>query len=93
MLASFTLAAAALAVSIASGPAGLAFYAPPSPLPHGNHGDVIWARPVTTAAALPSAASNTLVLYHTTALDGTDRAVSGSAALSNCGGPPVSHGT
>jgi alpha-beta hydrolase superfamily lysophospholipase len=95
-----TLTTAVLAAMIASGPAGTAFYTPPKPLPHGNHGDVIWARPFATAAALPSAASNTLVLYHTTALDGTDRAVSGTIAIPRgtppAGGWPViswAHGT
>jgi alpha-beta hydrolase superfamily lysophospholipase len=87
MPASSILAAATLAVTIATGPAGTAFYTPPNPLPAGNHGDVIWARPLTTGAALPSAASNTLVLYHTTALDGSDRVVSGMVAIPP-GSPP-----
>ncbi len=82
------LAAAAFAVSIATGPAGTAFYTPPSPLPPGSHGDVIWARPLTGGAVLPSAASNTLVLYHTTALDGSDRAVSGMVAIPPGSPPP-----
>jgi pimeloyl-ACP methyl ester carboxylesterase len=88
MLALSSLTTAALAAVIAIGPAGSAFYTPPSPLPPGNHGDVIWARPFATAAALPSAASNTLVLYHTTALDGTDRAVSGTVAIPRGAPPP-----
>ena len=81
-----TFAGAVLAATIAGGPAGTAFYTPPSPLPPAPHGTVIWARVLTTAAALPSAASNTLVLYHTTALDGTDRVVSGTVAVPK--GPP-----
>ena len=81
------LGAAVLAAAVAAGPAGTAFYTPPNPLPAGAHGDVIWARPFTTSAALPSAAQNTLVLYHTTALDGTDRAVSGTVAVPK-GTPP-----
>jgi pimeloyl-ACP methyl ester carboxylesterase len=83
-----SLTTAFLAAAIASGPAGSAFYAPPSPLSPGVHGEVIWARPFATAAALPSAASNTLVLYHTTALDGTDRAVSGTVAIPRGAPPP-----
>ena len=79
---------AALAVTVATGPAGTAFYTPPSPLPAGNHGDVIWARPLAGGAVLPSAAGNTLVLYHTTALDGSDRVVSGMVAIPPGSPPP-----
>jgi alpha-beta hydrolase superfamily lysophospholipase len=82
-----SLGAAVLAAAVAAGPAGGAFYTPPNPLPPGAHGDVIWARPFTTSAALPSAAQNILVLYHTTALDGKDRAVSGTVAIPK-GTPP-----
>ena len=81
------LAAALLAVTIPSGPAGTAFYVPPNPLPAGTHGDVIWARPLDTAAALPSAARNVLILYHTTTPAGADRAVSGTVAVPK-GTPP-----
>ncbi len=70
-----------------SGPAGAAFYVPPAPLPKATHGDVIWARPLTGAGVLPHAASNTLVLYHTTAADGRDVAVSGAIAIPR-GTPP-----
>jgi predicted esterase len=87
MLASSALGAALVAAAVAAGPAGNAFYTPPSPLPSAPHGTVIWARPLTTGAALPSAASNTLVLYHTTAIDGKDRAVSGTVAVPK-GTPP-----
>jgi Secretory lipase len=83
-----SLGATVLAAAIATGPAGNAFYTPPSPLPAGAHGDVIWARPYTTSAALPSASQNTLVLYHTTALDGSDRAVSGTVAIPKGAPPP-----
>ncbi len=91
---------APLVAAIAVGPAGMAFYTPPSPLPAGTHGDVIWARPLTTSAALPSAESNTLVLYHTVSQTGADRAVSGTVAIPKGvpprGGWPViswAHGT
>ena len=77
----------AAAASPAAGPPGAAFYVPPSPLPAGRHGDVIWARPLTTSAALPHAAQNLLVLYHTTAVDGRDVAVSGTVAIP-AGTPP-----
>jgi alpha-beta hydrolase superfamily lysophospholipase len=87
MLAVLSMTATLIAAMIPNAPAGAAFYTPPNPLPAGTHGDVIWARPLTTAAALPSAASNTLVLYHTTGADGKDRAVSGMIALPK-GTPP-----
>jgi alpha-beta hydrolase superfamily lysophospholipase len=94
------LGAASIAAALAVGPAGIAFYTPPANLPAAPHGDVIWARPLTTGAALPSAASNTLVLYHTTSFNGTDRAVSGTVAVPKgtppAGGWPViswAHGT
>ena len=80
LLLATVLPAAALA-SPSAGPAGAAFYVPPSPLAPGRHGDVIWARPLTTAAALPHAAENSLVLYHTTSVDGRDVAVSGTVAV------------
>ena len=43
------LAATVLPVTAApmAGPAGAAFYVPPSPLPSGNHGDLIWYRTAT----------------------------------------------
>ncbi len=85
---SSSLGAAVLAAAVAIGPGGAAFYTPPKPLPSATHGDVIWARPLTTGAALPSAASNTLVLYHTTGVDGKDRAVSGTVAIPK-GAPPA----
>jgi len=88
MLVFGSLATAALTLALASGPPGAAFYTPPQPLPAGKHGDVIWTRPLTSGAALASAASNTLVLYHTTALDGTDRVVSGTVAIPRGAPPP-----
>jgi pimeloyl-ACP methyl ester carboxylesterase len=94
-LAAFAVTAALLAsgapatalAAPAAGPPGAAFYVPPSPLPAGSHGDVIWARPLTSAAALPHAAQNLLVLYHTTSVRGQDVAVSGTVAVPS-GTPP-----
>jgi len=80
-------ATAAGAGAAGSGPAGNAFYTPPSPLAPGAHGDLIWARPLTDAAALPSAAQNVLVLYHSTSVGGKDVAVSGTVAIPK-GTPP-----
>lgn len=69
------------------GPAGLAFYTPPQPLPAGQHGDVIWARALQGDAAMPSAARNWLVLYRSTNIAGQPVAVSGTIAIP-AGTPP-----
>ncbi|MDQ2991619.1 MAG: lipase family protein [Candidatus Eremiobacteraeota bacterium] len=74
-------------VAITAGPNGDAFYLPPSPLPAATHGDLIWARPWTSGLAPKSAASNTLVLYHTTSLTGVDTAISGTVSIPK-GEPP-----
>jgi pimeloyl-ACP methyl ester carboxylesterase len=70
------------------GPPGLAFYAPPSPLPAGIAGQVIWARQLTGAAALAGAAENLLVLYHSQTLAGHDTAVSGTVSIPRGQPPP-----
>jgi pimeloyl-ACP methyl ester carboxylesterase len=92
--------AALLLAAVTAGPAGDAFYAPPSPLPRATHGDLIWARPWVSDVALKNAASNTLVLYHTTSVTGADVAVSGTVSIPKGvppkGGWPViswTHGT
>jgi pimeloyl-ACP methyl ester carboxylesterase len=71
-----------------SGPAGLAFYVPPSPLIAGAAGQVIWSRQMTGAAALPGAAETLLVLYHSSTLAGQDTAVSGTISIP-AGQPPA----
>jgi pimeloyl-ACP methyl ester carboxylesterase len=83
-----TLAIALLLVAVAPasakfsrGPAGDAFYTPPSPLPAGKHGDVIWARKLSGEAALKSAGANWLVLYRSVGTDGKPIAVSGTVSL------------
>ena len=65
-----------------------AFYRPPSPLPPGQPGAVIRSRALTGSAALPAAARNLLVLYHSRGLDGRDIAVSGTIAIP-AGTPPA----
>ncbi len=70
------------------GPDGLAFYAPPASLPAGAAGQVIWARRLTSAAALPGAAENLLILYHSRTLAGQDTAVSGTVSIPP-GQPPA----
>jgi pimeloyl-ACP methyl ester carboxylesterase len=70
-----------LAAPIATGPAGDAFYTPPSPLPEGPRGSVVWTRALDGTMALPSAASNTLVLYRSTGAAGGIVAVSGTLSV------------
>lgn len=75
------------AQTIPIGPAGEAFYTPPTPLPHAEHGAVIWTGVPTMTAALPSAARNILVLYQSIDLNGGPIAVSGTLAIPP-GAPP-----
>ena len=81
-------ASIARANAFAAGPSGDAFYAPPVSLPLGGEGTIVWARPVSGGAALPSAAKNYLVLYETAAPSGTIVAVSGALAIPR-GAPPA----
>ena len=99
-LLAFGLTIASGAASFAQSPAGDAFYLPPSPFLPAAHGAVIRSQPLANAAALPSAARNILVLYHSRSLDGRDIAVSGAIAIPKgkppAGGWPVTtwaHGT
>jgi pimeloyl-ACP methyl ester carboxylesterase len=77
----------AMAASIPAGPAGDAFYTPPSPLPKGPRGSVIWTRPLDGTMALPSAAKNILVLYRSVGGKGESAAVSGTISIPQ-GAPP-----
>src|SRR3954452_13619121 len=93
-------AASPAAAKVQPGPAGDAFYTPPSPLPGKTHGDAIWARGLTGAAALGSAHANELILYRSTGIDGKPVAVSGTVSIPRGkapkGGWPVvtwAHGT
>ncbi len=74
-------APAVAAKKVRKGPAGTAFYKPPSKLPGSKHGDAIWARTLTGGAKLKSAKSHRLLLYRSTGSDGKAIAVSGSVAL------------
>jgi pimeloyl-ACP methyl ester carboxylesterase len=85
--------------AVDKGPAGDAFYTPPSKLPSG-HGAPVWQRKLTGPAVLKSAKSNTLLLYTSTGIDGKTVAVSGDVAVPKGktpeGGWPVitwAHGT
>ena len=78
------------------GPAGDAFYTPPSPLAQGKPGDVIWTRRFTR----PDGAAAWSMLYRSTAIDGTEVIVSGTVIAPStpapAGGRPVlswAHGT
>ncbi len=99
-LATLPITAAQAAQKARKAPAGLKFYAPPSPLPAGKHGDVIWSRTITKGPVLKNAARTTLVLYRSNSLDGKAIAVSGTFAIPKGkapkGGWPViswAHGT
>ena len=93
-------APATAAKKIRKGPAGTAFYSPPSKLPGSKHGDAVWVRKQTGPAALKSAKSNRLLLYRSTGVDGKPIAVSGTVSIPRGktpkGGWPVvtyGHGT
>ncbi|MEV7829910.1 lipase family protein [Streptomyces subrutilus] len=58
------------------GPHGERFYNPPSPLPDGEHGDLVWARRVDA----PDGARACRILYLSTLGDGSPVAVSGIVA-------------
>src|SRR3954465_9868662 len=69
------------AAKVKTGPAGDAFYTPPSTIPGKKHGDAIWARKVTGEPALKSAGANWKVLYRSVAADGKPIAVSGVVSV------------
>jgi alpha-beta hydrolase superfamily lysophospholipase len=69
-------------------PEGDAFYVAPDPLPDGQPGDVIWSRPLTDP---PAGAEGRLILYRSTAADGSPVAVSG-VAIWPAGAPPAATG-
>src|SRR3954468_12022987 len=85
LLAVLVLALAAVAspaaAKVRTGPAGDAFYTPPSPLPGKAHGDLIWARKANGEPALKSAGANWLVLYRSVGTDGKAIAVSGVVSV------------
>src|SRR3954449_6569061 len=74
-------AVAPAAAKVKTGPAGDAFYTPPSTLPGKKHGDAIWARKVTGEPALKSAGANWKILYRSVAANGQPIAVSGTVAV------------
>jgi pimeloyl-ACP methyl ester carboxylesterase len=73
---------AAASAKVGTGPAGDAFYTPPSPLPGKAHGDLVWARPLTGGAAVvPGAAKTWLVLYRSQGTGGPAVPVSGVVSI------------
>src|SRR5579859_888606 len=85
MVLSFGLASAAsaateapAAATVLPAPSGDAFYVPPSPLPSGSPGDIIWDRPSTSPV---SGASAWQVLYLSTTAKGAPTAVSGTVIV------------
>jgi len=75
------VAAPKTVTKVRTGPAGDAFYTPPSPLPGKRHGDLIWARTLTGAAVAPGASSTKVVLYRSQGVDGKADAVSGIVSI------------
>ncbi|MFC4472003.1 lipase family protein [Streptomyces xiangluensis] len=65
------------------GPEGEKFYDPPSPLPEGEHGDLIWARRVDA----PDGARACRILYLSKLQNGTPVAVSGIVAWPDAPAP------
>src|SRR5579872_4103149 len=66
------------AAAVLPAPPGDAFYDPPSPLPAGSPGDIIWDRPATSPV---SGASAWQVLYLSTTARGAPTAVSGTVIV------------
>jgi hypothetical protein len=66
---------AATAQDCASAPPGDAFYSPPSPLPAGQHGGIIWCRPSSSPVAGVQAWQ---ILYLSTTVSGQPTAISGT---------------
>jgi len=83
----FASLASAGTVSAPRGPSGLAFYNPPSNLPSGPHGTLIWQRPAGGLVPLTDAAHTKLVLYTSRTPQGNVDAVSGSVSIPK-GKPP-----
>lgn len=98
--AALAVAPATAPAKVRKGPAGSAFYTPPTRTSAKRHGAPIWARRLTGSAALKPAASNTLVLYRSTDAAGRPDAVSGTITIPKGrapkGGWPIltwAHGT
>ena len=100
VLAVAAVPAAAAQAKVPKGPAGIAFYTPPAPLPGSGHGGLIRARKLTGDGVLGNASRNQLLLYRSVGVDGEPIAVSGTVAVPKGkaprGGWPIityAHGT
>lgn len=76
------------------GPSGNAFYSPPSPLPAGNHGDLVWYRSAPVSIPFGPSANGWDVLYRSQSATGASIVVSGivlvpTAAWAGSGPRPV----
>jgi dienelactone hydrolase len=85
---------------VRTGPAGVAFYQAPKPLPGARHGDAIWARGARGGAVVPGSGATEVVLYRSQDASGKTVPVSGLVAVPKGkaprGGWPVitwAHGT
>jgi pimeloyl-ACP methyl ester carboxylesterase len=63
------------------GPSGISFYTPPSPLPAGNHGDLIWYRKALIAIPGASQVNSWTVLYRSTDAVGEPNVVTGTVLV------------
>jgi len=63
------------------GPEGMAFYAPPSPLPEGSHGDLIWYRQALATPPGSPVTQTWNVLYHSTDGLGEPNVVTGTVMI------------
>ncbi len=82
VVAALTGALSSAASAATVGPSGSAFYTPPSPLPGGAHGTLIWYRPATLRLGqnVPSVNAWT-VLYKSQRLNGQTDAVTGTVIV------------
>ncbi|MGE3443232.1 MAG: alpha/beta fold hydrolase [Acidimicrobiia bacterium] len=72
------------ALELIEGPDGDAFYTPPSPLPPGQPGDLIWTQKIDNG---PAGARSYRILYHSRTVDGADIAVSGTMVIPDGAAP------
>ncbi|HET6507704.1 MAG TPA: lipase family protein [Baekduia sp.] len=93
-------AATTASAKVRTGPAGLAFYTPPKPLPGHRHGDAIWAKAAHGGVVVPGSSATELVLYRSQDAHGANVPVSGVISIPKGraprGGWPVitwAHGT
>jgi pimeloyl-ACP methyl ester carboxylesterase len=84
----FILVPGVAVAKVRTGPAGDAFYTPPSPLPGRVHGDLIWQRPLTGPAVIAGSSRTLLILYRSSGSGGPAVPVSGVVSIPE-GKPPT----